>query len=145
MLPLFPRATMLQTSTTVNPDMLICPCCLSIIDGLQYLADPVTRKIAIAGKTVSMSGQQFRLANYLLARYPLNATRDQIYHAVFMNSRGEGPEAKIIDVTISGLRPVLADLGFAIQTIWGSGYKLLMTDPATAKQINASNGRQRKA
>lgn len=128
-----------------KPDMLICPCCLSIVEGLQYLADPLTCKIAIAGKTVSMKTQQFRLANYLLARYPLNATRDQIYHAVFMNSRGEGPESKIIDVTISRLRPVLVDLGFAIQTIWGSGYKLVMTDPETAKKINAENRRPRKS
>lgn len=122
--------------SSIGHNSLICPCCLTLVDGVTYLADEVTCSIAVLGKTVRMKRQQFRLANYLLGRFPLLASRDQIYHSVFMNSRGEGPEAKIIDIIIHQIRPVLVDLGFAVQTVRGSGYKLVRASPEDARKIN---------
>lgn len=121
-----------------SPESIICPCCLQFVEGLDVLADPTSCRISVAGKSVRLKRQWFNLANYLLIRFPLLATRDQIYHAVFMDERGEGPEAKIIDVTVSQLRPVLSDLGFAIETVYGRGYKLVKADgPEEIKAINS--------
>lgn len=121
---------------SVGHNSIICPCCLSLVDGVTYLTDDVSCSIAVLGKTVRMKRQQYRLARYLLGRFPLLATRDQIYHSVFMNERGEGPEAKIIDILIHQIRPILVDIGFAVQTVRGSGYKLVRASPAEAMVIN---------
>jgi DNA-binding response OmpR family regulator len=119
-----------------RPQSIICPCCLQFVEGLEVLADPTSCRIAVEGKTVTMKRQPFKLAKYLLDRYPLMATKDQIYHAVYMNERGDGPEIKIIDVTIATLRPIMQELGFAIETIWGRGYKLVKASPEEIPNIN---------
>jgi DNA-binding response OmpR family regulator len=122
----------------IGHNAMICPTCLQFVDGVAYLADETSCSIAVIGKTVRMKRQQFRLASYMLGRAPLMATRDQIYHAVFENARGDGPDPKIIDIIISQIRPVLVDLGFGIQTVWGRGYQIVRASPDEARKINTT-------
>lgn len=50
---------------------------------------------------------------------------------------------KIIDVIICKIRPVMAELGLVIQTVWGKGYKLVEAQASEALLIKDQSIRLR--
>jgi DNA-binding response OmpR family regulator len=129
---LFPEVTDMRADLVerdfplpINDNSMICPCCLQFVEGVQVLADPTTCRIAVGNKTVSMKRRQFELAKHLLDAFPLTATTDRIMKQVFGPKNGRELKSNVAAVVASQLRPILADLGFRIDTIRGTGYRLV--------------------
>ena len=61
----------------------------------------------------------------LVKRAEMVTMKGTIYRAVFQYENGDGPDPKIIDVVVCGLRRRLKGLGAsgAIHTVWGQGYR----------------------
>ena len=107
-------------------------------------ADPGRRTITSGARTVKLTDQQFRLAQLLIRKFPGVATKDSIYDEVFMQSNGQGPDMKIIDVQICKTRPLLAEVGLVIETVWGKGYRLVEADSDMALAIKDTSVRLRE-
>lgn len=110
---------------------IICPCCLQFVEGASILVDPINGTITNGDKSIRLRPQNFKLAKYLIDCFPMTATKEAIYDSVFADVHGDGPEVRIIDVIIHTLRSEFAEIGFAIETVWGRGYRLLEADPAS--------------
>ncbi|MFJ6322290.1 MULTISPECIES: winged helix-turn-helix domain-containing protein [unclassified Rhizobium] len=130
-------------SVPVKRNSLICPCCLQFVDDVRFLADQNTNRITNGERSVRLTTQQFKLAKYLIDTFPKIATKEAIYDAAFLDMHGEGPAMKIIDVIICKIRPVMADLGLVIETVWGKGYKLVEADASEALLIKDQSIRLR--
>lgn len=132
------RADTAESEVPAKRNALICPCCLQFVEGnVSFLADPTTYKVTNGDKTVKLTEQLFKLAKYLIDKYPLVAAKNDIYDRVFIQPNGEGPAMKIMDVRICQLRPQLAEVGLVIETVWGVGWKLI---EAPAMEANAIKG-----
>ncbi|MGV2099027.1 hypothetical protein [Rhizobium sp. 21-4511-3d] len=104
---------------------MICPCCLQFVEGVTVLADPTTCRITVGTKTALMKRKQFVFAKYLLDAYPLMAANENIMRDVFPDRNGRKLKKNIIAVNASQIRPIMDDLGFSIETIRGTGYRLV--------------------
>ncbi|QXV73564.1 helix-turn-helix transcriptional regulator protein [Rhizobium phage RHph_X2_30] len=123
---------------------LQCPCCGQAVEGVSFLADPMSQTITNGIKSVRLTAQQFEVAQLLLEVYPRMATKEAIYDRVFMKANGEGPSMKIIDVRICHIRPLLAEIGMVIETIWGKGYKVVSAAATRANEIKEASIRHRE-
>ncbi len=128
----------METSNAIE-----CPCCGQPVPEAKFLADPTSNVITNGDKTVKMSTQQFKLARYLIEKFPNMATKEQIYDNVFMAANGEGPGLKIVDVIVCKVRPLLAEVDLVISTVWGKGYQLMETDRMNAMSIRDAGIRMR--
>lgn len=122
---------------------VICPCCQQPIDGLAFLADPISQTISKGSKKIRFSRQQFAVAQALINAFPGMITKNHLYDTVFSGIGGDGPDIKIIDVRICHIRPFMAELGMVIETVWGQGYKLLAADAEDANNIKDASFRRR--
>lgn len=125
-------------------NVLYCPCCQQPVEGARFLADPERQIITNGARSVRLSKQQFRLAQFLIRKFPAMASKDAIYDEVFMEANGDGPDMKIVDVIICKIRPLLADVGLVIETMWGKGYRLLEEDSEMALAIKDASIRLRE-
>lgn len=125
-------------------NVLYCPCCQQPVEGAKFLADPDSGIITNGQKSVRMRKQQFRLAAFLIRKFPAMASKESIYDEVFMYSNGDGPSMKIIDVQICHIRPLLAEIGLVIETVWGKGYRLVEADADMALAIKDTSVRLRE-
>lgn len=137
------QSTDTAEDTQANRNSMICPCCLQFVEDGGFMADAATGVIANNGKDVRLTDQQFRLAKFILDRYPLMASKEAIYDGVFMASNGEGPDIKIVDVLICKIRPALAEIGLVIETVWGKGYRIIEADPSQGLSIKDRSLRNR--
>lgn len=127
-----------------NSNQMFCPCCGQNVEDRNFLADPISNTVVRNNRTTGrLTNQQFRLASYLIQKFPDMATKEHIYDNVFLDVHGEGPEMKIIDVRISQVRPLLAEVGLVIETVWGRGYRLLEADASRALSVRDSSIRNR--
>ncbi|NTE87226.1 winged helix-turn-helix domain-containing protein [Agrobacterium rubi] len=122
---------------------VICPCCLQFVEGASILVDPINGSITNGGNTIRLQPQHFKMAKYLLDCFPMTATNQGIYDSVFADDASGGPEAKIINVIICKIRPELAGIGFAIETVWGTGYRLVEANPSESVPIKERSIRNR--
>jgi DNA-binding winged helix-turn-helix (wHTH) protein len=122
---------------------ILCPCCHQPVEGAKFLADPITGMITNGSRSVRLTSQQMRLARHLFDVFPNMSTNERIYDQVFLDDNGQGPEINIIKVRISQLRPMLAQIGLAIQTVWGQGYKVVEAEPGMANSIKDESIRTR--
>lgn len=121
-----------------------CPSCGQAVEGLTYLADPITLTITRGDVVIRFTKQQFMLAQALIDSYPMMITKERIYDAVFADHSGQGPEIKIVDVLICKIRPHMAKVGLIISTVWGQGYKLIAGEPEDAAAVKDASVRQRE-
>ncbi|HSV21097.1 MAG TPA: phosphate regulon transcriptional regulator PhoB [Casimicrobiaceae bacterium] len=88
------------------------------------LLDPVTHRVSVNGRDVTMGPTEFRLLRYLLARPERVHTRSQLLDQVW----GDHVyiEERTVDVHIRRLRVALEPYGAdgLIETVRGSGYRL---------------------
>ena len=93
------------------------------------LLDPVTHRVSVNGRDVTMGPTEFRLLRYLLARPERVHTRSQLLDHVW-GDRVWGDhvfiEERTVDVHIRRLRVALEPYGAdgLIETVRGSGYRL---------------------
>lgn len=137
--------TDIAAETPAKRNSLICPCCLQFVEDVKFLADPSTGVITNGDKEIKLTLQHFKLAKFLIDRFPLMATKEAIYDGVFMRDNGEGPDMKIIDVIVCKVRPALAEVGLVIETVWGKGYKIIEADPSEALLVKDRSIRVRAA
>lgn len=132
-----------EIAVPAKRNSIICPCCLQFVDDVNILVDEIGCRITNGDKTIRLRRQHFTLAKYLIDCFPRMASKGDIYSSVFLDEHGEGPDMKIIDVTICNIRPVLADVGLVIETVWGKGYKIVMADASLGNAIKDSSIRIR--
>lgn len=123
-------------------NQLVCPCCNQPVEANVLIADDASGVIMRNGKSVRFTPVQFKLAKFLIDRSPLMAAKDSIYDSVFMDVTGNGPEMKIMDVVICKIRPLLAEIGLVIETVWGKGYRLVEASPEIGNSIKETSLRQ---
>lgn len=123
--------------------IIVCPCCSQRVEGKRLLADEDSGVITNGEVHIRLRAQQFKLAKFLIERFPLTASKESIYDNVFMHYDGSGPEMKIVDVVVCHIRPHLAELGLVIETVWGKGYKLVEAAPQMANSIKDASVRIR--
>lgn len=120
---------------------ITCPCCHQPVEGASVLADENTLTVTNGRFTAKFTPNGFKVAQLLIRRFPAMVTKEGIYDNVFLADNGDGPEIKIVDVYICKIRPLLAELGLVIETIWGKGYKLVEADALDANAIKEASGR----
>ena len=88
--------------------------------------DPLTHRVTVAGRAVTLGPTEFRLLRFLLARPERVHSRTQLLDHVW----GDHVyiEERTIDVHIRRLRLALAPFGAdaLIETVRGSGYRLAL-------------------
>jgi DNA-binding winged helix-turn-helix (wHTH) protein len=122
---------------------ICCPCCGQAVTDVKFLCDASTYTITNGAYTLRMTPRQFQLAQFLISRYPAAVNKNDIYDNVFVDARGEGPDMKIIDVFVCQIRPILAEIGLVIETVWGMGYKIVEADATMANSIKEASVRAR--
>lgn len=122
---------------------LRCVCCGQPVEASKLLLDPVSCTISKGLKSIRFSRQQFNLASFLIKRFPMAVTKEDIYDQVIMSHTGEGPNVKIVDTLICKIRPYMAEVDLIIETVWGSGYRLVEGESHLAEMIKDASLRAR--
>lgn len=106
------------------------------------LVDAASGTLMWNGKSVRFTPQQFRVAKILVDRSPMMVSKESIYDLAIIDEAGEGPGVKITDVVICKIRPLLAEIGLVIETVWGKGYRLVEAAPEVGNSIKETSIRQ---
>lgn len=106
----------------------LCPLCGSaIVDDERVLVDIEGGLIVSAGRVAQLTPQEFAMFIALWEARPRTLTKERLMAAIYgLKPDGDEPEIKIIDVFVCKLRPKIAGMGFAIETAWGKGYRLIV-------------------
>lgn len=86
--------------------------------------DPATREIAVAGRVVALTATEVGIIELLLRRSPSVVTRQTIATQVW-DEESDAVGSNTIDVHIARLRTKLVGSTASIQTVRGTGYKLV--------------------
>ncbi|MCP5098445.1 MAG: winged helix-turn-helix transcriptional regulator [Chloroflexi bacterium] len=87
--------------------------------------DPASREVMVANKRVQLRTKEFDLLMTLVDHVNIVLTRDQLLDLVWgYEFYGQ---TRTVDVHIAHLREKLSDSDLVIETVWGMGYKLLMS------------------
>jgi len=102
-----------------------CPCCGGPVGADELLIDEGSRTVARGGVTAILTVMELALLRYLDHRRPGVASKSDIYDDLYAFRPNTLPDPKIVDIYVCKLRPKLRPLGLEIETIWGTGYKLV--------------------
>lgn len=101
-----------------------CPCCRQ---GLPHSPELIVDEAGILvrnGRFASLTRHEFALFETLQNAGHRILSQEALLRSIYGLQMDE-PEIKIIDVFVCKLRKKLKPLGVEIQTVWGSGYRLL--------------------
>jgi DNA-binding response OmpR family regulator len=87
--------------------------------------DPATRQLTVSGQPVSLTGTELAIIELLLRRSPSLVTRRAIALQVW-EDEADAFGSNTIDVHIGRLRSKLSASSVRIQTVRGSGYRLVV-------------------
>jgi DNA-binding response OmpR family regulator len=90
--------------------------------GLKLI--PEAHSVMKDGATVSLTAREFKIFQHLYKNQTQASTREELI-AQFEND--VEMTARNIDVHIFSLRKKMNKLNIAIETVWGTGYKLVLT------------------
>lgn len=121
----------------------ICPFCQQPVEPTSLLVDKSRGIVARNGKQVRFTPREFSIVSLLVERYPATVSKNSIYDLCLLDETGSGPEMKIMDVFICRIRPLLAEIGLVIETVWGTGYRLVETGADVANSVKESSLRSR--
>lgn len=117
--------------------MNICPCCGQTVQADGILIDDASGIIALNGRFVRLPAHAFALFQSLQKAGVRGKSKEQLMDDLYWRRNDdEEPDAKIIDVWVCKLRPLIAPLGIRIETLWGKGYRMQVT--AGVAQARAS-------
>ena len=91
----------------------------------DLVIDLSNKTASVAGRSVHLTGQEYRMLELLALRKGATITKEMFLNHLY-GGRDE-PEIKIIDVFICKLRKKLADASGGrnyVETLWGRGYAL---------------------
>jgi DNA-binding response OmpR family regulator len=89
---------------------------------LQF--DPATREVTVAGRSMGMTATETALVELLLRRSPAVVTRRQIATQIW-EDEASAVGSNTIDVHIGRVRSKLADARARIETVRGTGYRIV--------------------
>jgi DNA-binding response OmpR family regulator len=115
-----------RPALTVTPRMEIGDLCF----------DPATRELTVAGEPVSTTTTELAIVEVLMRRSPSVVTRRTIAVQVW-DDEAEAIGSNTIDVHIGRLRSKIAASTATIQTVRGSGYRIVGPKLATAPGASA--------
>ena len=112
----------------------------SIIEIGDIALNMTNRTVTVRGQPVHLTGKQYQMLELLVLRKGMTVTKEMMLSHLYGGL--DEPDVKIVDVFICKLREKLARVtgpkrrrtwakDSPIQTIWGRGYMLRDTEPAT--------------
>ena len=109
-----------------------CPTCFAPyppLDGIAvYLAENV---LEADGVKVKMRPKEAELVSILAAHMSRVVRRDSLMQMLYGGQARNPPEEKVLDIFVCAIRQKLVAAGcpVEIETVWGSGYKLVHRTP----------------
>lgn len=98
---------------------------VSLQEQVEYLRADNAADIMPVMKAFKMTMREARLF-LLLKRSPkMQASRENLLNRLYAEEADEAPQIKIIDIFICKMRRKLKGSNWRIETVWGSGYKLV--------------------
>lgn len=101
-----------------------CPCCRQVLPQSPQLIVDEAGILVRNGRFASLTRHEFALFETLQNAGDRVLSQEALLRSIYGLQMDE-PEIKIIDVFVCKLRKKLKPLGVEIQTVWGSGYRLL--------------------
>lgn len=123
-----------------------CPLCGAAIAPGRLLVDVEGGLLVGNGQVVTLTRQQFALFEALWSARPRTLSKEQLLDSIYgLLPSGDEPEIKIIDVFVCKIRKKVDPLGFAIQTVWGRGYRIVTANAGMEAQGEQDQPRDRRA
>lgn len=72
-----------------------------------------------------MSKMESELASFMYSRLGKTVTKAQLWNSKYATDSEGGADSKIIEVYICKLRKHLKGTPFAVETVWGTGYRMV--------------------
>lgn len=101
-----------------------CPTCGQTLPIATVQLEAEAGLVIAAGRFAQLTRHEVALFEKLWASGARVVSKEQLMTAIYSLNVEEEPEIKIIDVYVCKLRRKLKDMGFKIQTVWGSGYRM---------------------
>ena len=105
-----------------------CPVCGSLITEMPITILPERGMVIANGKFAVLTGYEVLLIQRLAEVFPRVLTKEAALEWLYQINSGEEPEIKIIDVYICKARKKLTPIGVRIDTMWGKGYALAVSE-----------------
>lgn len=115
-----------------------CPVCGSHISDLPVTILPERGMVVANGKFVVLTGHEALLLQRLAEVFPRVLSKEAALEWLYQLNSEREPEIKIIDVYICKARKKLEHIGVRIDTIWGKGYALALSEkPVVVREVAA--------
>ncbi|WP_333900151.1 winged helix-turn-helix domain-containing protein [Agrobacterium pusense] len=115
-----------------------CPTCGQTLPAGLFAVDIESRIIIAGNKFAALTAQEMEIFSELYRKPGAVKSRERLL-ACIAPIAGEEQQIKIVDIFILKLRKKLTPLSVSIQTVRGSGYRLMPRAPDATK-IPAHNG-----
>lgn len=106
----------------------LCPTCGQQISPLQLLLSLENNTATRLGRVDKLPPQQAEILHVLLKRQPCTVSAADICAAIYANGDGPDDEMQVVRVQMWKMRRRLAPLAVRIETIHGTGYRLVLDD-----------------
>ncbi len=84
--------------------------------------EPESNQFFLNGRSLSLTSREHAILRHLLQRAEVIVTRAELTAHIWETA--SEPDSNVIDVNVSRLREKLGELGWMIETVRGSGYRL---------------------
>lgn len=109
-----------------------CPVCGQPCHSLPVTLLPERGMVVANGKFTVLTGKEMAILELLADRFPRVLSKDAILSLMYQFE--DEPEIKIIDVFICKLRKKIEPIGVRIDTAWGKGYGLAVSEKPVVVQ-----------
>lgn len=115
-----------------------CPVCGSAITDMPVTLLPERGMVIANGKFAVLTGHELMLVQRLAEVFPRVLSKEAALEWLYQLNPDNVPEIKIIDVFVCKARKKLEPIGVRIDTVWGKGYALAVSDkPRIAREVAA--------
>lgn len=105
-----------------------CPLCGSVIQEMPVTLLPERGIVAANGKFAVLTGHEMLLVERLAETFPRVQSTQALLEYMYQLRPNEEPKPKIIDVFVCKARKKIEPIGVRIDTIWGKGYALAVSE-----------------
>ncbi len=105
-----------------------CPVCGQPVGELPVTILPERGMVVANGKFVILTGHEMLILERLVEVFPRVLSKDAAVDWLYQLQPEGGAEPKIVDVYICKIRKKLTPLGVRIDTLWGRGYALALSE-----------------
>ena len=101
-----------------------CPTCGQVLPSGLFAVDWESRIIIAGNSFAALTAQEMDIFSELYRRPGVLITKERLLSCIAPYVDDE-PEIKIVDVVVCKLRKKLKPLALSIDTVWGSGYRMM--------------------